>query len=52
MTGDKIYKGWFFKQGQEKEFKMTSKEQIPHAMELIRHSYELVDEVLKRLSGN
>ncbi len=41
LTGDKIYKGWFFKKiGQEREFKITSKESIPYAMELIRHSYE------------
>ncbi|MEM4713389.1 MAG: hypothetical protein QXQ61_02440 [Candidatus Bathyarchaeia archaeon] len=40
-TGDKIYKGWFFKTGQEREFKITSKEHIPYAMELIRHSYEI-----------
>ena len=40
-TGDKIYKAWFFKTGQEREFKIISKEQIPYAMELIKHSYEL-----------
>lgn len=40
-TGDKVYKGWFFKQGQEREFKITSKEQIDYAMELIAQSYEM-----------
>lgn len=38
-TGDKEYH-WFFKVG-EKEFKITSKEQIEYAMELIRQSYNL-----------
>jgi predicted transport protein len=40
-TGDRVYKGWFFKQGQEREFKITNKEQIDYAMELITQSYEL-----------
>ena len=39
-TGDKIYH-WFFRTGQEKEFKMTSREQIDYAMELMKHSYGL-----------
>jgi hypothetical protein len=38
---DKVYKGWFFKQGQERKFKITSKEQIPYAMELIKQSYDI-----------
>jgi predicted transport protein len=42
-TGDRIYKGWFFKQGQEREFKIASKEQIPYAMELIKQSYDISD---------
>ena len=42
-TEDRIYKGWFFKQGQEREFKITSKEQISYAMELIKQSYELAN---------
>ena len=41
MTGDRVYKGWFFKQNQEREFKIASKEQIDYAMELIVQSYEL-----------
>lgn len=41
-TSDRIYKGWFFKQGQEREFKVASKEQNDYAMELISQSYELV----------
>ncbi|MEM1551310.1 MAG: hypothetical protein QXH03_01405 [Candidatus Bathyarchaeia archaeon] len=44
MTGDRVYKGWFFKQGQEREFKIASKEQIDDAMELIAQSYELAIE--------
>jgi predicted transport protein len=46
-TGDRIYKGWFFKQGQEREFKVTSKEQIPYAMELIKQSYDISGEAKK-----
>lgn len=38
-VGDKIYKGWFFKQGQEREFEIQEKVQIRYAMELIKHSY-------------
>jgi predicted transport protein len=38
-TGDKVYRGWFFKQGQEREFKITDKEQIDYAIGLILHSY-------------
>jgi len=40
-TRGKVYKGWFYKQGQEKEFTLTSADQIPYAMKLIRQSYEL-----------
>jgi predicted transport protein len=40
-TGDKIYKGWFFKQGQEREFKIFSKDQLSYAIELIKQSYEI-----------
>jgi predicted transport protein len=47
LTGDKVYKGWFFKQGQEREFKVTSKEQIPYAMELIKQSYDISGEEMK-----
>lgn len=41
-TGDKVYKGWFFKQGQEKEFSITNEEQIPYAMGLIKQSYDIL----------
>jgi predicted transport protein len=41
-TSGKIYKGWFFKQDQEREFKVTSKEQKGYAMELIAQSYAMV----------
>jgi predicted transport protein len=40
-TRGKVYKGWFYKQGQEKEFTLTSADRIPYAMKLIRQSYEL-----------
>jgi len=39
-TGEKIYH-WFFTTGQEKEFKITERDQIDYAMELIKQSYEL-----------
>jgi len=39
-TGEKIYK-WFFTTGQEKEFKIASKDQIDYAMELINQSYDI-----------
>jgi predicted transport protein len=39
-TGDRTYH-WFFKTGQEKEFKIISRDQIDYAMELIKYSYEL-----------
>jgi predicted transport protein len=38
-TGDKVYKGWFFKKGQEREFRITGEEQIEYAMELINQAY-------------
>ena len=43
-TGDRIYAGWFFKRGKEREFKITQKEQISYAMELIKQSYEISTE--------
>ena len=37
----KSYKGWFFyKKGQEKGFKITDKDQMDYAIELIKQSYE------------
>jgi predicted transport protein len=39
-TGEKVYH-WFFRTGQEKEFKITERKQIDYAMELIKQSYEL-----------
>jgi predicted transport protein len=44
-TGDKEYH-WFFKVG-EKEFKITSKEQLDYAMELIKQSHQLASEKTK-----
>jgi len=43
LLKNKVYKGWFFKRGagQEREFKIKSKEQIPYAMGLIKQSYEI-----------
>jgi predicted transport protein len=46
-TGDKIYKPWFFRQGQERAFKITDKNQIDYAMELIKQSYEISGETKK-----
>lgn len=37
----KVYKGWFYKQNQEREFKITDKDQIEYAMQLIKQSYDL-----------
>jgi len=38
----KSYKGWFFyKQGEEKGFKISDTNQIDYAMKLVRQSYEL-----------
>jgi predicted transport protein len=44
-TGDRVYKGWFFKQGQEREFKITGKDQIDYAMELIKQSCQLAEQL-------
>lgn len=38
---DKVYRGWFFKTGQERTFDMKEKEQIPYAMELLKQSYDI-----------
>lgn len=46
-TGEKVYKGWFFKQGQEREFKITEKDQMDYAMELIKQSYDISGETKK-----
>jgi predicted transport protein len=40
-VSDKIYFGWFFKQGQERSFDLKEKEQISYAMELIKQSYDI-----------
>ena len=47
LTGDRVYKGWFFKQGQEREFKIIEKDQIDYAMELIKQSYDISGEKWK-----
>jgi predicted transport protein len=41
-TGEKIYH-WFFRTGQEKEFKIASKDQIDYAMALIKQSHALAE---------
>ena len=41
LVKEKVYSGWFFKTGQEREFKVTEKEQMDYAMELIRQSYDM-----------
>lgn len=43
-TGDRIYKGWYFKHGQEREFRIATKEQIDYAMTLIKQSYDVSKE--------
>jgi len=43
-TGEKIYRGWFFKQGQERGFRITEKDQMDYAMELIKQSYNISGE--------
>ena len=43
-VSDKIYKGWFFKQGQERTFDVKEKGQIPYAIELIKQSYDVSGE--------
>jgi predicted transport protein len=42
IVGDKKY-DWFFKsgKGEERMFRLSNKDQIPYAMELIKQSYEL-----------
>jgi len=39
-TGEKNY-SWFFKTGNEKEFKLTTSDQLDYAMDLIKQSYQL-----------
>lgn len=43
-VSEKIYKGWFFKENQERAFDLNERSQIPYAMELIKQSYELAEE--------
>ncbi len=38
---ERVYRGWFFKTGQEREFKITEKDQMDYAIELIKQSYAL-----------
>ena len=40
-TGERVYKGWFFKKGEEREFKIVGIDQMDYAMELVKQSYEL-----------
>jgi hypothetical protein len=46
-TGEKIYRGWFFKQGEERGFRITEKDQMDYAMELIKQSYDISGEAKK-----
>jgi predicted transport protein len=39
-TGEKNY-SWFFKTGNEKEFKLTTKDQMDYGIDLIKQSYQL-----------
>jgi len=41
---DRIYSGWFFKQGEEREFSITEKGQFAYAMGLILQSYKISGE--------
>ena len=41
LLKERVYTGWFFKQGQEREFVITDITDIKNAIELIKHSYEL-----------
>ena len=40
-TGERVYKGWFFKKGEEREFKMMDVNRLDYAMDLIKQSYKL-----------
>ncbi len=42
-TKGRVYKGWFFKKGQEREFSISTQDEgtLSYAVELIKHSYEL-----------
>jgi hypothetical protein len=40
-TGDQVYKGYFFKQNQEKGFKLSDEKQFDYAIDLIIQSFEL-----------
>ncbi len=35
-TRSKIYSGWFFKQNQERGFKITDQSQIPYVLQLMK----------------
>jgi predicted transport protein len=42
----KKYKGWFFsKKHEEREFSITTKEQLSYAIELIKQSYNISKEI-------
>jgi len=41
LMKEKMYFGWFFKQGQEREFLFTDLTQLNYAVKLIQHSYDL-----------
>ena len=45
MVNDFVYSGYFFRsgKGQERQFKISEKDQIPYAIELIKQSYELAN---------
>jgi len=42
LVEEKVYKGWFFKYGgrQEREFRISDKEQLEYALKLIKQSYD------------
>lgn len=44
LVKSKVYSGWFFKYGQEREFSISKPVQIEDAIRLIRHSYQISGE--------
>jgi len=43
----KVYKGWFFKKGEEREFSISTPEQLPYTIELIKQSHDISGEAKK-----
>jgi len=43
QLNDTLYRGWFFKTGQARQFKVTEEHELDYAIELIRQSYDLAE---------